>query len=57
MKRHIIYGCPECKEYLAKNADYKYCMYCGCKYDSDKLIVLVKLNREKDLLEEIKCTE
>jgi len=36
----IIYGCPYCKEYLPKINSYKYCIYCGKKYNKDKLIII-----------------
>jgi len=30
--------CPYCKEYLAIDDSYKFCMYCGELYDKNKLI-------------------
>lgn len=37
-KQITITLCPECREYLAKTNKYKYCMYCGWKYNSNKLV-------------------
>jgi len=41
-----IYICPECKKYLPKTREYKYCPNCGCVYNMDKLI-LEFTNEEK----------
>jgi len=43
-----IYGCPYCKEYLAKTDSYNYCMYCGAPYDKNKLIILVDDKNEEE---------
>ena len=36
-KTITINFCPKCNNYLAKTDYYKCCMYCGWKYDINKL--------------------
>lgn len=39
--------CPKCKEYLARESTYKFCMYCGWKYNINELIDDNPNNKEK----------
>lgn len=38
-KKIKITFCPNCREYLARTEDYKLCMYCGYKYNIQRLII------------------